>query len=339
MQAGRAVRGYVGAVMHDCPPDRITAVTELAAGENHAVFRVSYVGPPGDARDVVVRIATSEYASDCPTAEREATALRKAGGFGAPQLYDFRCESAWFDRPVMCMQFVDGDQRAPIAADDFERLGALVGWLHALPTDDLEGWKLPATTTAAAYLDARLTKIDEKLSSVRDPLPALVQKRLLHVTSRLRDSLDLVRSADVFQVNDPLVLLHGDVAGGNIFWTPEPVLIDWEYARIGDAADEVAYIFNQNGFSGPQREVFWRGYQRSRGPAWSLEAVIERVRLWEPVTVLGSTLFWTQLWTRRADADLTGRDDPAVPRAQDYYREQTIWRLERAEALLDRHGA
>lgn len=335
MHAPSDVRGYVTAVMADCAPDRITAVTGLEAGENHAVYRVTYLDPAGVARDVVVRIATSEYARDRATAECEAAVLRKVSGFGAPRLYDFRCEHAWFDGPVMCMQFIDGYQRAPIATDEYEDLGALVGWLHALPTDDLDAWELPATATAATYLNARLTKIDAKLPSVRDPLPALVQSRLRHATAQLHESLDLISSADVFQTNDALVLLHGDVAGGNIFWTPEPVLIDWEYARIGDAADEVAYIFNQNGFTEPQRQVFWRGYQRSRGAEWPLELVIERVRWWEPVTVLGSALFWTQLWTRRADADLTGRDDPAVPRPQEYYRGQTIWRLERSEALLD----
>jgi hypothetical protein len=96
----------------------------------------------------------------------------------------------------------------------------------------------------------------------------------------------------------------------------------------------VAYIFNQNGFTEPQRQAFWRGYQRGRGAEWLLDPTIERVRWWEPVTVLGSALFWTQLWTCRADAELSGYDDPAVPRAQAYYRGQTMWRLERAEALV-----
>src|SRR4051812_3046263 len=247
MYADRAVRAYVSAVVPDCAPDRITAVSGLDPGENHAVYRLSYLDPAGDARDVVARIASSEYARDCATAEREAAVLRKVDGFGAPELYDFRCESAWFDRPAMCMQFVAGRQSAPMATDDFERLGALVGWLHALPIDDLERWELPATPTAGAYLDARLTNIDDKLPSVRDPLPALVQSRLRRAASELHDSLNLVGRTDAFHVDDALVLLHGDIAGGNIFWTPEPVLIDWEYARIGDAADEVAYIFNQNG--------------------------------------------------------------------------------------------
>jgi aminoglycoside phosphotransferase (APT) family kinase protein len=331
MHAASDVSGYVSAVMPDCALDRITAVRGLDAGENHAVYRLSYLNPAGVARDVVTRIATSEYGRDCATAEREAAVLKKVDGFGAPRLYDSRCESSWFDGPATCMQFVDGHQRPPIATVEFERLGAYLGWLHALPTEDLEGWELPATTTTAAYLDARLTKINAKLSSVRDPLPASVQSRLRHAAAQLR----LMASAEAFRINDALVLLHGDVAGGNVFWTPEPVLIDWEYARIGDAAAEVAYIFNQNGFTEPQRQGFWRGYQLTCSAKWPLNAIIERVRLWEPVTVLGSALFWTQLWTRRADADLAARNDPAVPRAQDHYRGQTIWRLERAEALLD----
>jgi hypothetical protein len=222
MHAPHDVGSYVSAVMPDCAPDRITTVTGLEAGEDHAVYRVSYLDPVGVPRDVVTRIATSKYARDCATGEREAAALRKVGGYGAPRLYDFRCESRWFDGPAMCLQFVEGRKRAPLLTDDFERLGALVGWLHTLITDDLDGWQLPAPATAAAYLDVRLTKIDEKLLSVRDPLPAVVQHRLRHVTSQLRKRLDLRSRADVFHTNDALALLHGDVAGGNIFWTRSP---------------------------------------------------------------------------------------------------------------------
>jgi hypothetical protein len=96
MQAACDVRAYVAAVMPDCAPELITAVSGLDAGENHDVYRLSYLGPAGDKRDVVTRIATSEYARECATAEREAAVLRKVDGFGAPKLYDFRCESEWF---------------------------------------------------------------------------------------------------------------------------------------------------------------------------------------------------------------------------------------------------
>lgn len=330
----RQVRGYVCAVVPDCSPDRITQVLRLDLGENHDVYRVSLLNP--EASDVVVRIATSERARDCALAERESAVLKKVRGVAAPILHDFRCESPWFDVPTMCMQFIEGEQRPPADAEEVEQLGFTVGALHALPTDDLKEW-VPRSLTLASYLDSRLRKMDERLPLASDPLPGSVQLRLRRARSLLDEALESARGADAFRNGERLVLLHGDVAGGNLLWSPAPVLIDWEYARIGDAADELAYIFNQNDLSEPHRQAFWRGYQEGRGPEHPRH-LVERVMRWEPVTVLGSAFFWVQLWSRRATADQGGAVDPSTPREQNYYGDQAVQRLERAEALLDALG-
>lgn len=231
------------------------------------------------------------------------------------------------------MQFVDGAQRPPRDAEEAERLGVIVGAVHALTVDDLDGWLAP-DLTLAGYLDARIAKIDERLPWVRDPLPVDVQRRLRGARSMLERARERARDTDAFQSGERLVVLHGDVAGGNLVWSPMPVLIDWEYARMGDAADEVAYIFNQNDLSEADRLAFWRGYRQgsSRGRAEHLAA---RVRWWVPVTMLGSAFFWVESWSRRAAADQTGDADPSTPRGQDFYGEYTLRRPERAESLLE----
>ena len=38
----------------------------------------------------------------------------------------------------------------------------------------------------------------------------------------------------------------------DLLWDAEPILIDWEYARLGDPADEIAYTFTQNALSAPR---------------------------------------------------------------------------------------
>lgn len=148
--------------------------------------------------------------------------------------------------------------------------------------------------------------------------------------------MERARRSESFETNELLVLLHGDVAGGNIVWTPDPVLIDWEYARVGDPADEIAYIFAQHDCTPEQRTMFWRGYAKSRDRDRPLEHVVDRTVWWEPITILGSALFWVQLWSRRADADANRGMDPSAPREQAFYRTETIRRLERFEALLGR---
>ena len=330
----RAVRGYVSAVVPGCSPDRITHVRRLPPGENHDVYAVSFLG--ADPNRVVVRIATSEWARDCATAEREAAVLTLVHGVSAPLLYDFRCASDWFDVPTMCMQFVEGDQRRPRDADEVMHLGSAVGGLHALSTDPLTGW--PDTKiTLEAYLDARVMKIGEQLRFVRDPLPAPAHRRLRRLGTSVEELLGRPEVRAAFESRDRLVLLHGDVAGRNIVWTPAPVLIDWEYARVGDAADEIAYVFNQNDLDESLRAHFWGGYAAGRGGDVS-SALRERVTWWEPVTVLGSALFWAQSWVRRATADEPGATDGGAPREQEYYREHTLRRVERAESLLHQLG-
>jgi aminoglycoside phosphotransferase (APT) family kinase protein len=330
---GRQVRAYVAAVVPGCSADRITDVNPFEAGENHDVYGLSYLAPDGRAQQVVVRVASSARARDCQAAEHEAVVLRKVQGLAAPLLHDFRCQSNWFDAPSMCMEYVAGVQRGPTSPDDCERLGSVVGQVHELSTDDLPDAS-QGPSTMAEYVDSRLTKMAERAPAIRAPLPAAVQRRLEGARSVVAQWSRRALSSDCFRTDEPLVLMHGDVAGGNILWTPGPVLIDWEYARLGDAADEVAYIFNQNDLTEEQRGAFWRGYAPSRQSPRHVDHVMDRVQWWEPITVLGSAFFWVNLWSQRADADAAGYVDDSVPKEQEYYRDHSTRRLERFEQLV-----
>jgi Ser/Thr protein kinase RdoA (MazF antagonist) len=61
-------------------------------------------------------------------------------------------------------------------------------------------------------------KIDERLPWVRDPLPMDVQRRLRRARSLLEQARRHAPDTDAFQNGELLVLLHGDVAGGNLVW-------------------------------------------------------------------------------------------------------------------------
>lgn len=331
MALDRRVVAYARAVVPGCALARTVEVRQLPPGENHEVY-VAVFGAPGfDRTSVVVRVGSSQRARDCATAGREAAVLASLGGVGAPRLYDFRCSSEWFEVPTMCMQFVDGQQRPPATAADFLSLGVVVGRVHDHSVDPGAWDDTPATGTD--YLASRVEKIGVRLAVIDDHLPSAVTARLRRAAgltnARLRRALQL----GVFRADDPLVLLHGDVAGGNILWSPEPVLIDWEYARIGDAADEIAYVFSQNDCTEAQRRAFWRGY--GDASTHSRSDLVGRVRWWEPVTVLGSAFFWAELWARRADADAVGRAATSSLKEQPYYRDRTLPRLDRVEALLE----
>jgi thiamine kinase-like enzyme len=114
------------------------------------------------------------------------------------------------------------------------------------------------------------------------------------------------------------------------------VLIDWEYARLGDPADEVAYIFGQHGLSAAQRAAFWAGYGRATAHP-RLEHLVARAEWWEPVLLLGSALWWLERWSRRAAADDVSGVDPSAPKPPRYYLDEAIRRLDRFDdALADR---
>jgi thiamine kinase-like enzyme len=137
------------------------------------------------------------------------------------------------------------------------------------------------------------------LAWARDPLPSALQARLMQAADSLAASLESSQDAQSFRTGETLALLHGDIGPGNILWGTDPALIDWEYTRLGDPADEIAYLFDQNALTKPQRQAFWDGYRQSVSTELRVAHVIDRVDWWEPVTLLGSALWWVERWVRR----------------------------------------
>lgn len=328
-----AIRAYVSDAM-GCPPEAITTVTRFEHGNRHAVDRVSYRDTSGAAQDVVVRVAYGGDASDLAQAEREASVLDTVGHVAAPGLYDFRRTSEWFDMPAMCMQFLPGDSLdlSAVGLAEIEQLASLVAWVHDRPLDAL-GESLGPATTIASYAEDRLRSILFTLAWARDPLPDSLRDRLRHVASSLAESFGASQDSESFSSGETLTLLHGDIGPGNVLWNPGPILIDWEYTRLGDPADEIAYTFDQNAFTPSQRQAFWDGYRQGTDDQSQKDHVVERVDWWEPVTLLGSALWWVERWVRRTELDVEGRSDSALPRRPSYYSDHIVSRTDRLETL------
>jgi aminoglycoside phosphotransferase (APT) family kinase protein len=330
LEAGH-VRAYACAVA-GCPPDCAVSVARFEGGNRHQVYRVSHGDPAGASRDTVVRVATGSDPEEQAQAALEAAVLERLDGVGAPRLYDFRTESAWFETPAMCMEFIDGQSRVLLSAApaDVERLGAVVASVHNLPPHDLHAW-LPGPATIADYVDTSLELHASYLPKLREPMPAGVRARVDRAFTWVAATAGAARRAE--GAGDRLVLLHGDVGPGNILWAPEPVLIDWEYARLGDPADEIAYIFGQHGLGPRQRAAFWVGYQLTSDHP-RIEQLIDRTAWWEPVALLGSAMWWLERWSRRADADAAGAQDASTPKPERFYLDEALRRLDRFDAVV-----
>lgn len=330
-----SIAGYAADVL-GCPLGRISGVTRFESGNRHLVYRVSYLDEQERAADVVVRVSLGATPVDRSVAEYEARVLEEVGGHIAPEVYDFRPESVWFAMPSVCMQFIPGTSRELSVSTpaELEELGATIGRVHRQPTGALE--TTGNARSIAAYAGRRLREIVSGIDWVRDPLPPGTQHALRSFAESLERDLDAVLAGESFRTGERLVLLHGDPESGNILWTPSPVLVDWEYARLGDPADEIAYLFDQNGLGAPLREAFWSGY---RGVAALREHHEDHLRFrvdwWERVTLLGSTLWWAERLVLKAEAGAVQTAgiaaDGTTARPEAYYRDEVDKRVERIE--------
>jgi hypothetical protein len=92
-------------------------------------------------------------------------------------------------------------------------------------------------------------------------------------------------------------LLHGDPWSGNIIWAPSgPVLVDWEYARLGDPAEDVAYLAAMDALRVDTLDAVLAGYCGSN------DAFAVRVRRWCPLTAL-----WCAAWSAHRDPARSAR--------------------------------
>jgi Ser/Thr protein kinase RdoA (MazF antagonist) len=330
-----AVRGYTSDVL-DCPPERVAAASRFEDGNRHAVYKVSYVDADGNADNVVLRVSLSADTTELVQAQREASVLGVVGGRAGPALLDFRATSAWFDAPTIMMCFVSGRQFDLRTANvaEIEQIGSLVARVHGQPTDDLTPLR-STTGDIATYADDRRNAILAGLVWAREPVAPGVAARVQRAGDVIdRSWHEVWRDHPCFGSTGTLALLHGDIAFGNVLWDNEPVLIDWEYARLGDPADEIAYVFDQNGLSDQQRDAFWRGYRRSSDTAQP-DDIVKRVTWWERLTLLGSTLWWLERWIRRTNAETSSTVDATVEREATYYMVNVNTRLNRLDALID----
>jgi aminoglycoside phosphotransferase (APT) family kinase protein len=308
--------------------DRITSVDRLGPGENNAVYKVAYRNREGGVNQFLVRLGP-RGAEGRLRAAREAVVLAKVGGVAGPRLYDFSADDPGLGRPVMCLEFLRGEQPdlCEVGPEDFERLGRLVRWLHTQSVGDLGDWT-SADAGLLVYVQERWRDhLASRLDAIRDPLPAPLQERLTAAVAAVAAAVEELERLSL-PVDDGLVLLHGDISSANLLWVPEPVLVDWEYARLGDPADELAYLFTQNALDESQRDAFWRAYSQGLADD-QVRGIARRVRYWEPITLFGSVLWWLDAWSRTEAASVRGQKESALAREPDYYLEQAVARLDR----------
>ncbi len=177
---------------------------------------------------------------------REAAALRLvAGRPWAPQLVadepglvrTTRCPGA--PRPV-----------AALDAGDARRLGEVLREAHDAHRSGeggLDAWPSPAVSLA----DYRARRAEDTEAALEGTAHAGLARRALAAPLPERGGAR------------PFRLLHGDLVEANLVWGPDgPALVDWEFWRMGDPAEDIAYLAEVNRLPDAALDAVLGGYGR-----------------------------------------------------------------------------
>ena len=151
----------------------------------------------------------------------------------APVRY-YDATGAFFGTKCLVIGFVQGRPLQAVAAERGKQQGAMalfvetIAGVHATP---LQGWPtgLTAPVNYRSYLDGVADSYLRLEQEIGDSSPVL------------RYAADILRSHTPPAV--PFTLVHGDCQPGNVLVddSHQPVVIDWEFARIGDPREDLGY--------------------------------------------------------------------------------------------------
>lgn len=192
-----------------------------------------------------------------------------------------------------------------------EHLGACLAWLHGHRQTSYTIWPSLASrdgTRADAYR-ARIDSLHAYQSS-HGSLP--------DVDGMIEQLRSATLSPQAGWEERDFALCHGDLSIGNILWDDDAVaLIDWEFARYADPAEEIAYLIAEQDLATDLVSDVADAYVRAGGDPWAFA----RLQVWLPLVALDAALWW-------ADHSLTDGNRPdAVTKIAE--------RLNRVQMLLE----
>ena len=226
------------------------AVTPLTGGLWNDTFRVRGAGFDW----VVKHYHAGGGASLFPILpDAEAESLRALSGLEiAPEPVDFFRTGR--DAPVLVYAYWPGTPWR----EDVVPVADLLRRLHAIPTEDLRGFRdLPSDPGAI------LAQGDDLLREAGDD----------DLTARLRSLRPMPADGPILERRS---LVHTDVGAGNLIAGPEGIrLIDWQCPGVGDPAEDVwaflspgfQVLFDHAPLNQPECEAFVKAYDREGTPA------------------------------------------------------------------------
>ena len=202
----------------------LTDAVVIGGGFSRRMWRASMIEPAGTSRIVVRAEQGGMFGTETVSEVAAMRALRKAG-YGVPEVLHVETSGDVLGQPFLIMEHVDGVVRLDDQGlDDIIRS---VAALHALPVSILE----PRPRTPEQVIS---DNIDGWLALYRQLAPEtipLIDDAAAWLRRHLRPT-------------GPSVIVHGDAGPGNALFdaTSGLTVLDWEFAHVGDAAEDWAYL-------------------------------------------------------------------------------------------------
>jgi Ser/Thr protein kinase RdoA (MazF antagonist) len=196
-----------------------------------------------------------------------------------------------------------------VTPDARERLGSCLAWVHGHQRESYMIWP-----SLESQFGTRADLYHDRLATLRRYQSVKWLADAGTLLDRLADAT--LRANAGWQERD-FSLCHGDLSIGNLLWEGDALaLIDWEFARDGDPAEDIAYLVSEQNLPPDQVAELAEGYVGADGDPWAFA----RLPAWLPLVALDAALWW-------ADYHLAHGADPA--RLPD-----VIARLDRARTFL-----
>ena len=204
-------------------PVRVAEATVIGGGFSRRMWRVTLADDDAQSR-VIVRIEQGGMFGTDTDSEVHAMRALHGAGFAVPAVEAVEPTGAVLGEPFFVMEEVPGVVRLDDQGlDDIIRS---VADLHRVPVDVLDASGRSATEVVADNIEGW-----RRMYRRHAPELPLVEQ----AADWLREHLE---------PTGPSVIVHGDAGPGNALFDPVRGLttIDWEFAHVGDAAEDWAYL-------------------------------------------------------------------------------------------------
>lgn len=261
-------------------------VQPAAGGVNNQVY---LAGRASEDAALTVRLATPR---DDPRLAREAQVIMSLQSAApcVPKLLATTTAGPAGLGTVLVYRYAAGETR-PLEQVSLELahiLGRCLARLHAITHDVYTIWPDlgPQRGSYAEFLRDRLAVI-KRYRSLRLPEFQAIYRRL-----------EAQPTGDDWN-RETFCQLHGDLGPGNIIWGDGNItLIDWEYTRAGDPAEDLAYLLTEQPVGSTHRRAIFDGYLAAGGSP----GAIKRHTTYLPLVALDSALWWAD-WALVRDLD------------------------------------